>query len=167
MSRTSFQDFNCSLARAADILGDKWTLVILRDAFYGFRRFGQFQDRLGVAKTVLSDRLTKLVESGLMERSEREGRAVDYRLTEMGRDLFPTLVALTQWGDQWIHGEDGAPVDIVHRESGALASPIKVVDSSGQALDAATTTFKPGPGANEQTHHAFARGNDESRSKVD
>lgn len=155
MSRTSLDHFNCSLARTADILGDQWTLLILRDAFYGFKKFGQFQQRLGVAKTVLSNRLTKLADAGIMERHPPNTREAEYRLTDKGRDLFPILIALTQWGDRWIHMEEGPPVGMIDNKTGNSIQEISILSSENQRLTPSDVTFIPGPGANSETLQAF------------
>lgn len=159
MTRTSFANFNCSLAKSLDLVGDKWTMLIIRDGFYGVRRFSQFQARLGMAKTVLSDRLSRLVENGIFIRSDVPGREVDYALSPMGRELFPVLVALTQWGDRWMNGGK-PPVEIVSRQSGQPISALKIEDDHGGDIDPADIGFRPGPGANEETIALFeaARG---------
>ncbi len=103
MRLTSLADWNCSIARTLDVVGEWWTLLILRDAFRGTRRFDDFQASLGLARSVLTARLSKLTEHGVLERraySEHPPR-YEYRLTEKGRALFPVIAALIAWGDQW------------------------------------------------------------------
>lgn len=139
----------CSVAQAAEILGDKWTLLILRDTFFGLSSFSQFQKNLGMARNILSDRLGKLVENGLLERRQtRPG--VDrytYHLTEKGRALFPAITALMQWGDEWVFAEQGEPVHIVDRENGAPIDTVQVRAGDGRSLQANEVTFVPGPNA--------------------
>src|SRR6185437_16671788 len=96
-------DQNCSIARALEVLGDRWTLLVIRDAFLGVHRFDDFQRDLGVARNVLSDRLARLVDEGLLERRRYQERPerFEYRLTEKGLDLFEVLAALMHWGDRW------------------------------------------------------------------
>jgi DNA-binding HxlR family transcriptional regulator len=139
----------CSVAQAAEILGDKWTLLILRDTFYGLSSFSQFQKNLGLARNILSDRLEKLVEHGLLERRQtRPGvERYTYHLTEKGRALFPTIMALMQWGDEWIFGEQGEPVHIVDRTDGVPIDTVQVRARDGRPLQANEVTFVPGPSA--------------------
>src|ERR671920_79401 len=104
MRRTSFTNWPCSIARAADLLGDGWTLLVLREAFYGQTRFEGFTDDLGIARNTLTDRLRRLVDAGLLERRQYQTDPVrhDYELTEQGRDFFGVLAALNAWGDKWL-----------------------------------------------------------------
>ena len=106
MKTSVFKTQNCSVARALEVVGDWWTLLIIREAIYGIQRFGEFEKGLGIAKNVLSERLAKLVETGVLERVSVPGRGnpQNYILTEMGRELLPVVIALMQWGDRWIHG---------------------------------------------------------------
>jgi DNA-binding HxlR family transcriptional regulator len=104
MLRNDYEGQDCSIARALEIVGERWTLLIVRDAFLGLRRFDQFQDSLGIARNVLTDRLNRLVAEGILERvrySERPER-YEYRLTSKGRDLAVTLAGLRQWGDKYL-----------------------------------------------------------------
>ena len=96
MRRTSFADMNCSIARALDLIGEWWTLLIVREAFLGCQRFGEFEARLGIAPNVLSQRLGRLVEGGILQvaSTSQSGKALAYRLTDKGRDLHPVIVAL-------------------------------------------------------------------------
>jgi DNA-binding HxlR family transcriptional regulator len=99
---------DCSIAASLSFVGDRWTLLILRDAFRGVRRFGDFCADLGIARNILTDRLEKLVEAGILVRVPYQERPLrhEYRLTEKGRDLSPALVALMRWGDRWaVHGD--------------------------------------------------------------
>jgi DNA-binding HxlR family transcriptional regulator len=147
MTRTSLQDHHCSLARTADIIGDKWALMILRDAFYGVRSFSAFQSGLGIAKTVLSDRLQRLTDGGILERVQaREGvERYEYRLTEAGRDMFPIVIALVQWGDRWIFGAGQEPMQIVDRSSGAPVRPVSVQSRDGEVLTPRQVSFAQPP----------------------
>src|SRR5437870_2691 len=104
MLKRDYEGQNCSIARALEIVGERWTLLIIRDAFLGLRRFEQFQDSLGIARNVLTDRLNRLVAEGILERvrySERPER-YEYRLTGKGRELNIALTALRQWGDTYL-----------------------------------------------------------------
>ena len=111
---------DCSIAASLAFVGDRWTLLILRDAFRGVRRFGDFLDGLGIARNILTDRLDKLVAHGIFDRVPYQERPVrhEYRLTAKGRDLSPALVALMRWGDRW--AVDGQPATLlVHDACGA------------------------------------------------
>src|SRR3984885_15167489 len=121
MAIKAFADLNCSIARPLSFLGERWALLVLRDLFLGRRRFDEIQDSLGVASNVLSQRLATLVEEGIVERrrySEHPER-FEYRLTEKGKDLMPTLWALMRWGDRWT-AAGGAPVETVHDDCGEV-----------------------------------------------
>ena len=137
---------NCSLARTADLIGDKWTLLILRDAFYGVRGFSAFQTRLGLAKSILSDRLQKLVEGNILERTRvRQGiERYEYHLTPAGLELFPLVVGFVQWGDRNIFGADQAPMAILDRESGQPVRELAVQSNTGQTLSARDVTLQLG-----------------------
>jgi DNA-binding HxlR family transcriptional regulator len=102
--RRDYEGQNCSIARALEVVGERWTLLIVRDVFLGFRKFDEIQANLGIARNVLTDRLNRLVEEGILERvrySERPAR-FEYRLTEKGRELNVALTALRQWGDKYL-----------------------------------------------------------------
>jgi DNA-binding HxlR family transcriptional regulator len=157
MSRTSLAEFNCSLARTADLIGDKWTLLILRDAFYGFSKFADFKQRLGITQTVLSARLQGLVEAGILERVQEKAEVERYRykLTQAGADLLPVIVAIVQWGDRWVFGETGPPVILKSRKSGRQIQAIEIRDNAKNAVQLRDLAFSPGPGASEETLKAF------------
>src|SRR5688572_33236021 len=107
----------CSIARTLELVGERWTLLILRDAFLGVRRFDDFQRSLGIARNVLNTRLQRLVDCGLLERrmyQERPER-FEYRMTEMALDLWPAVVALMEFGDKHLAGEEGPPMLMHHR----------------------------------------------------
>lgn len=148
MTRTSLDHHNCSFARTVDVIGDRWSLMILRDAFFGVRRFSQFKHRLGITQAVLSARLSHLVENQLLRRRpvEDDGSREEYQLTDKGRALFPVVVALMQWGDQWIHGDVGAPVKLIGRETAQGVDPLRVT-VDGVPVDVRQIALAPGPGA--------------------
>lgn len=108
----------CSVARAMEVVGERWTFLVLREAFSGVRRFEDMQRDLGIARNVLTDRLGRLVEHGVLERRPYQDRPVrhEYRLTAMGLDLYPALVGLLQWGDRWL--SERSPLELVHRSCG-------------------------------------------------
>src|ERR1700721_4181800 len=113
-----FADWPCSVARAAGVFGDSWTLLILRDAMYGLPRYDEFQRSLHIARNTLSDRLGKLVDAGVMTKRFYQDNPprYEYLLTDMGRDFFPVLAAMLAWGDRWLDDGGGAPVTLRHHE---------------------------------------------------
>jgi DNA-binding HxlR family transcriptional regulator len=150
-AKTDLSRFNCSLARALGAVGDWWTLLILRDAFFGSTRFSQFHRSLGIARNILAARLDALVAAKILTRAGTPARPV-YALTEKGRDMLPALVALMQWGDRW---------------ESANRPPVLLTDASGRKLQrvvattrtgpvtADTIRFSPGPGATRATRAFF------------
>jgi DNA-binding HxlR family transcriptional regulator len=123
MLGSHYQGQNCSVARALELVGERWTLLIIRDAFLGRRRFEEFQESLGIARNVLADRLQKLVENGILERVRYQERPerYEYRLTQKGRDLRLALAALMQWGDEYL---SPTPPRILRRKSDQ--APVRV-----------------------------------------
>lgn len=130
-----------------DLLGDAWTPLVLREAFYGVRRFDDFQQSLGVARNTLTARLTLLVDEGLLDRVPYQERPLrhDYVLTDKGRDLFPVLAAIVRWGDRWLDSTDGPPVLLRHN-CGHAAHAEVVCDHCGAPFTADTVLAEPGPG---------------------
>lgn len=126
----------CSLARALAVIGDRWTLMVLRDCFLGVRRFDHFQERLGVTRHVLSDRLRKLVDQGVLEKAayQERPRREEYRLTDMGRALHPVIVHLVQWGDRFLADERGAPLLHEHRTCGHRLEARLTCDACGEPV---------------------------------
>ena len=122
MTDPSFDRTRCSVAGTLAVVGEKWSLLILREAFWGVRRFADLQRNLGAPKAVLSDRLGRLVDEGILRRvpyqAEGERQRHEYRLTEKGRDLYPTLIALMEWGDRYLADSSGPPVELEHRGCG-------------------------------------------------
>lgn len=138
MRRTSFSDMSCSIARCLEQVGDWWTLLIVREAFFGTRRFGEFQSHLGIAPNVLSARLHGLVQHGILQAvaQSENGRVLDYRLTDKGRDLFPIVIAMLQWGDRHAPAPEGPPAQIVDRENGRPIAALQVRSDDGRVLQA-------------------------------
>lgn len=151
VDRARYSAENCSVKRALDIVGEKWTLLVLREAFYGARRFEEFLAHVGCARNVLSDRLGTLVDADVMSRvpyrepGQRE--RYEYRLTDKGLDLLPAVVALMQWGDRWESDAQGAPVEVTHRECGHPVELVLRCSHDGAVLTARDTLPRPGPGA--------------------
>jgi DNA-binding HxlR family transcriptional regulator len=149
--RASFADMHCSVAQSLEVVGEWWTLLILRDCFLGVSRFEEFVDRLGIARNVLTDRLDTLVDAGVLRRrpyDEARGRH-DYLLTEKGRALWPVMTALRQWGDEWILGEGNEPILLEHRDHGHHTTVQMTCDECGEILDARSVRAVPGPGATD------------------
>lgn len=132
MERKSFADMGCSVAQCLEVVGDSWTMLIVRDAFNGVTRFDEFRENLDMPRNTLRERLTKLVSAGVLAKvpySEHPPR-FDYVLTDAGRDLWPVLAAMRQWGDR--HGAPGGPVRVVHERCGTVVSTVVVCETCGE-----------------------------------
>ncbi|OZB03899.1 MAG: transcriptional regulator [Marinobacter sp. 34-60-7] len=136
MARKRFDDSSCSVARALNEVGDWWSLLIVLHAMYGTRRFVDFQQQLGIAKNILCDRLARLVDNDVLRKVDvgEHGSRFEYRLTDKGRDLFPVVVALRQWGDKWNPAPDQAPLDLRDRATGQPIQPVTVQNADGDPL---------------------------------
>lgn len=149
--RFRYSAANCSIARTLGVVGEKWTLLILREAFYGARRFDDFHTTLGCARNLLAARLKTLVTHELLERvgyQDDRGRGRhEYKLTDKGRDLFPAVVALMQWGDKWTADEAGPAVKLFHRDCGGHVIAQLTCSAGHASLGARDTEPRPGPGA--------------------
>lgn len=138
---------SCSIAGALAVIGDRWTVLILRDVFRGVHRFSELQDSLGIARNLLSARLGKLVAAGVLEKLPYQDRPVryDYRLTDKGRDLSPALIALMGWGDRW--AADGQPSTVlVHDECGTPLEQRVECPCCDQDITPRHIRSRPGPG---------------------
>jgi DNA-binding HxlR family transcriptional regulator len=147
MLEREYRGQNCSLARALEVVGERWTLLIIRDAFVGLRRFDQFQASLGIARNVLTDRLNWLVGEGILERVRYGERPIrhEYQLTPKGRELLLPISAFRQWGDQYLSQE---PPALLRRKSDSTQVVAALVADSSGALLADQLEIVPGPGAN-------------------
>ncbi|MEX2475240.1 winged helix-turn-helix transcriptional regulator [Marinobacter sp.] len=136
MARKRFDDSQCSVARALNEVGDWWSLLIVLQAMYGTRRFVDFQQELGIAKNILCDRLARLVDNDVLRKVEvgEHGSRFEYRLSEKGRELFPVVIALRQWGDKWNPAPDQQPLDLRDRKTERAIRPVEVQDADGKAL---------------------------------
>jgi len=138
----TWTDPTCPVARTLDLVGDRWSLLIIRDAMDGARAFTEFQQRTGVARNILTDRLRRLVDRGLLERRPApSGRRQVYVLTDAGRDLFATVVALRQWGERHAFGPGEARSELVDRRGRALP-PLRPVDADGAPATPETATVR-------------------------
>lgn len=138
MKRTSFAEMNCSVARTLEVIGARWTMLVVRECFNGVRRFDDFAARLGIARNVLAARLQRLVDFGILERRlylDKPER-YEYRLTEKGFDLYPVLVSLMHWGDRWMAGPEGPPLKLMHEPCGTEVEPSLRCSNCGQEIRA-------------------------------
>ncbi len=149
--RLRYSAENCSVKRTLDIVGEKWTLLVLREAFYGARRFESFHAAVGCSRNILSERLSTLVDHTLLERVPYREPGLrerhEYRLTGKGLELFPALVALMQWGDKWCADPEGPPVEILHRDCGESVHATLTCVAGHHPLGARDTTAVAGTGA--------------------
>ena len=149
MKRSRSFNKECSIARAMEVVGDRWSILLLREAYYGTRRFDEFQYYLGVAPNILSARLKKLVELGMMTRvplAEHGGR-YEYVLTKKGRDFFPTYLALKKWGDDWLAEPAGPQVFFMDRTSGRQIEHPILLSARGKPLQLEDVEVVAGSGA--------------------
>ena len=153
MKRKRFAHMNCGIGRALEVLGDWWTLLIVRDAFFGTRRFGDFEQSLGIAKNILTARLRLLVDHGIFERVDvgSEGHRFEYRLTRKGEALLPILTALREWSDEWVFGRGNEPVIVRDRLTGRRVPKLRLTDADGRRLSRRDLRTVPGPGASRET----------------
>lgn len=146
MLGNTYSGQNCSAARTLELIGERWTPLIIRDAFLGITRFDDFQRSLGIARNVLQARLERLVEAGILERSRYQERPerFEYRLTEKGLDLWPVLVSLLAWGDRHL-APDGPPVVLEHRGCGGQVNDRRICTRCGAELGPRDTRARRGP----------------------
>ena len=139
---------HCSVAQALEVIGEWWSMLIVRDAFLGVRRFDDFQSRLGISRNILTTRLASLVEAGVLEKVPYQERPLrhEYRLTPKGRDLWPVLTTMREWGDKWA-APDGPPLELVHDACGEVMSLAHTCGACGEAVDSRSVRARPGPGA--------------------
>lgn len=139
----------CSVARSLMILGDRWSFLILREAFFGGTRFDEFRSGLGIARNILTDRLSRLVLAGVFERRRYQDRPArfEYRFTEMGRDLYGSVLALMAWGDRWLDRGQGRPLVLTHKHCGKEFTPVVACSACHAPLDARDVVYRDGPGA--------------------
>jgi DNA-binding HxlR family transcriptional regulator len=157
MGRTSFGDMNCGIGRALEVLGDWWTLLIIRDAFFGARRFGDFERSLGIAKNILTARLQHLVDHGIFEKVDvgTEGQRFEYRLTDKGEALLPVLTSLREWSDDWVFGRGNEPIVVTDKQTGKRVPKMRVTGSDGREISRRDLRAIAGPGASKETKARF------------
>jgi DNA-binding HxlR family transcriptional regulator len=139
----------CSLAKSLEVVGERWSLLIVRDVMSGNRRFSGIQGNLGIARNVLSARLQRLLDEDILERRayQESPPRYEYFLTEKGLDLWPTLIALMHWGDRHSAGPEGPPLRVVHKGCGGDVSDRGICETCGEVLGARDAKAVPGPGA--------------------
>jgi DNA-binding HxlR family transcriptional regulator len=137
---------HCSVARSVAVIGDRWTLMILRDCFLGIRRFEAFQERLGISRTIISDRLKLLTEEGVLRRVPYQDnpKRFEYRLTDKGMDLHPVVMAIVHWGDRHYAGEAGPPLLHRHKGCGCDFHPVQTCSECGETVAARDVETRPG-----------------------
>ena len=142
---------NCTIGRSLALLGEKWTMLVLREVFSGIRRFEDMRERTGIPRQVLTNRLARLVDAGVLRRvpyREPGSRArEEYKLTPKGFDLYPVLVALREWGDRYLADPEGPPLETVHRDCGALVHTRLECDAGHEVRSARDVIPRPGPSA--------------------
>ena len=160
MTGNSIAEMDCAIAQSLARIGDKWTVLILRNAFNGMKRFDQFQSHLGVASNILSDRLRKLTTGGILDRRPlpEDGRGVEYKLTEKGLDLYPILVSLLDWGEKWESNGVGPRLLLLERETGEPIAAMAVRARDGRALRPQQVTPVAGPGATRHVQTMLTTG---------
>lgn len=149
MSKSSPEKVDCAVAQSLGLVGDRWTLMILRDAFHGIRTFDGFRESLGISTSVLSERLKTLVDAGILRRrrSDTDGRSFQYRLTKCGMALYPVLVGLWQWGEQWAPSGKGRRLDLLEKATGRPIAGAAVLSHDGRVLQPWEVRSMAGPGA--------------------
>jgi DNA-binding HxlR family transcriptional regulator len=149
MSRTDTSDWPCTIARSANVLGDAWNLLIMRQACRGARRFDDFRSGLGIGRGILAAHLKELVDEGLLVREPYQERPPrdEYRLTDKGRDVYPILAAMAAWGDKWLTGPEGSPLVLHHTSCDHDMHARVACSECGETLDVRQMSARPGPGA--------------------
>jgi DNA-binding HxlR family transcriptional regulator len=139
----------CSVARTIAVIGDRWTLLILRDCFLRIRRFDEFEERLGITRHVLADRLKKLVARGVLKKIPYQQNPVrhEYRMTSAGLDMYPVLCSLRHWGDRYAAGRSGPPLLFRHRDCGHVFDPVMTCSGCGEPIDPRAVEVLAGPAA--------------------
>jgi DNA-binding HxlR family transcriptional regulator len=155
--RRRFRRENCSVAQALEAIGDWWTLLVVREAFLGVRRFADFEANLPISKNVLTRRLSHLVRHGVLARVDAgvHGRRYEYELAAKGKDLVVVMTALRQWGDRWVFGQGNEPLEVLDRRTGRPIPRLRLLGEDGQPLRAADIDVRPGPGATRQTRERY------------
>jgi DNA-binding HxlR family transcriptional regulator len=157
--RHRFSHDNCSVARALEVIGDWWTLLVIREAMLGTRRFADFAAELPIARNVLTRRLAHLVKRGVLARIDKgvHGRRYEYELTPMGKDLAAVMTALRQWGDRWVFGEGREPILVIDKRTGRPIPRLRITGEDGAPISGRDLEVVPGPGAARRTVARYRR----------
>lgn len=152
----------CSVARTLSVVGERWTMLIIRDAFLGTRRFDKFQSNLGITRHRLSERLGKLVDAGVLVKVPYNERPLryEYRLTRKGLGLYPVLMSLARWGDEWMDKGEGVPMEYVHHKCGGVTQPVMACSECHEALRPEEVTPRLGPALRELAERLEREGED-------
>ena len=147
----TYEGQNCSVAKTLELVGERWTVLILREVYFGRRRFDEMADNLGIARNVLTARLQRLIDEGVLDKVAYQERPTryEYRLTEKGLDLWPVLVTLMHFGDRY-YAPDGPPIVLTHRDCGGAVDAHRICERCGARLSARDVRAHEGPGANAQ-----------------
>jgi DNA-binding HxlR family transcriptional regulator len=153
VKRTDTSGWPCTIARSVDVLGDHWNLLLIREACLGTRRFDDFQAALGIGRNMLSRRLGRLCDEGVLSRVEYQPspRRYEYRLTDKGRDVYPILAAMAAWGERWLTGPEGSPLVLHHAACDHDMRAVVVCSECEQPLDVRQVRATVGPGHPDRT----------------
>jgi DNA-binding HxlR family transcriptional regulator len=148
VKRITTADWPCTIARSVDVLGDHWNLLLIRQACLGTRRFDDFQRELGIGRNILTQRLNRLVDEGMLKRVEYQQTPArhEYRLTQKGREVYPILAAMAAWGDRWLTGPEGTPLVLHHTTCDHDMHAVVVCSECAEALDVREVRATAGPG---------------------
>ncbi|MCF6288217.1 MAG: helix-turn-helix transcriptional regulator [Proteobacteria bacterium] len=148
MRWSEIQDIPCSIAKSLAVIGDRWTLLIIRDCFLGTKRFDDFQKQIGVTRHVLSDRLNKLVEAQVLQKFEYQNKPTryEYCLTQMGKDIFPIIISLAQWSNKWILAEDEVAIVYKHLQCDTITHAVMGCSNCGEEINPRDILPVFGPG---------------------
>jgi len=146
---------NCSVARTLDIVSDAWAFLIIREAFFGTQTFEAFRSALGIPRATLTNRLRKLTQLAIFRQvASGSSQRKEYRLTRMGFDLYPSFIALMQFGDRWLAGGKPVPLTLIHMSCGCACHPVVACSHCGAGVEARDVTYRDGPGRPDATQGA-------------
>jgi DNA-binding HxlR family transcriptional regulator len=146
MTRKSLADHSCSVARVVDIIGDQWSLLILRESFLGVSTFSGYMNELGISRNILSTRLNTLIKHNILDKETVGNKRYRYRLTDSGTELLPVLITILQWGDKWIFGTKGEPVIVLDKDTRSPIQRVGIISRDGRFLNINDLLFEVGPG---------------------